>query len=52
MLNINHDKNWMWSVFLEQAVDFNIMRLELSAGRVPADNFFSGTDLQDERLGN
>lgn len=45
MFDIDHDENGVGSIFLHKFIDFNIMRLELSACGVPADNFFSGTDL-------
>ena len=50
MLDIDHDEDRVRGVFREQPVDFDIVGLELSAGGVPAYDFFSGRDLIGERF--
>jgi len=40
MFDIDHDQDGMSTVFLEDLMDLNIVRLELGACSVPTDNLF------------
>lgn len=45
MFDIDSDKNRVRSVFFQEFVDFDIVKLELGACNIPTDDFFSGIDL-------
>ena len=50
MLNVDDQEDWISRIFTEDLIDLNIMRFKRFSGRIPSDDFFLLTDLNETEV--